>query len=89
LLGRGGHLVARLGGVAKYCHSHHGRSRNKKRSAGDPGNMNALARGNTFGGQLRKDMFAVISHIGIFVHLVALDADGRCLPTLSGPGEIS
>jgi hypothetical protein len=51
--------------------------------------MNAPARGRTFGGQFGKDMFAVITHIGIFVHLVAPGADGRRLPRFSGAAELS
>jgi hypothetical protein len=75
--------------VAKDHHGYHGGSRYEQRYAANPGNVNAPARGNTFGGQLREDMFAVITHKGIFVHFVPPDADGQPLPTFSGTAELS
>ena len=89
LLGRNGYRVPLMVAVAKDNHGDCRRSRYEQRYAANPGNMNAPARGNTFGGQLREDMFAVITHNGIFVHFVAPDADGRALPTFSGTAELS
>jgi hypothetical protein len=66
--------------MAKDDHCDQGRSCKQQRYAADPGNMDAPARGNTFGAQLREDVLAVITHIRIFVHLVAPHADGRHMP---------
>ena len=55
----------------------HGRSCYEQRYAANPGNDNTPARPNTFGGEFGEDVFTVITHIGIFVHLVPPDADGR------------
>ena len=89
LLGRSGYRVPLLSAMAKDHHGDHCRPRYQQRYAPKPGNMNAPARGRTFGGQFGKDMFAVITHIGIFVHLVAPGADGRRLPRFSGAAELS
>jgi hypothetical protein len=89
LLGRSGYRVPLLSAMAKDHHSEHRRSRYEQRHAANPGNVNAPARGSTFGGQFGEDMFAVITHIGIFVHLAAPDADARYLPTFSAAAELS
>jgi hypothetical protein len=75
--------------MAKDNHCDHGRSRYEQRYAADPRNSDAPARANTFGGQLREDVLGAITHIGIFVHLAAPDADGRHLPTFTGAGGLS
>jgi hypothetical protein len=75
--------------MAKDHHGHHGCAGYEERYAADPGNVNASARCNTFRAQFREDMFAVITHSGIFVHFVAPDADGRHLPTFSGPAGLT
>jgi hypothetical protein len=75
--------------MAEDHHCAHGRSRYEQRYAADPRNSDRPARANTFGGQLREDVLGAITHVGIFVHLVAPDADGRHLPMLAGPAEFS
>jgi hypothetical protein len=67
----------------------HGRSCYEQRYAPNPGNNNAPARANTFGGELGEDVSGAITHIGIFVLLVPPDADGRFLAALSSAAEPS